>query len=86
MSHSEWELLTISEDIEVGDTVYVEDENGDNHDMVYVGTSKKGVKLLDVEGETRVFSQDSLEEIGGYCVIAGKSDNVLSAKEIMRRK
>lgn len=74
MSSTEWELLTIAEDIEIGDTISVEDENGNTIDMVYTGTTKKGVKLKS-DGEVKIFSQDSLEEIGGYCVIVGKSEN-----------
>jgi len=78
--HSEWALLVIAEDIEVGDTISVESEEGATEDMVFIGESKKGVKLKDVTGEVHYFSEDSLEEVNGYRVISGKSENELRLK------
>lgn len=87
MASTEWELLTIAEDIEVGDTVAVENEDGDTVPMVFMSLGRKGVvTLMDREGENHLFSQDSLEEIGGYSVITGKSEEELSAKQILRNR
>lgn len=79
--YNEWELLAISEDIEVGDTVLAEDENGEAVDLVFVGVSKKGVKFLDESSEQRMFNPESLEEIGGYCILIGKSERQLRIKK-----
>jgi hypothetical protein len=84
-SLSEWELLVAAEDIEQGDTLDVELEDGTPVQMVYLKAEKGTVKLLDVEGTTRSYSQSSLEEMKGYSFITGKSDERLNAKEIIRR-
>lgn len=84
-SLNEWELLVTAEDIEQGDTLDVELEDGTPVQMVLLKAEKGVIKLLDVEGTTRSYSMSSLEELKGYSFITGKSDERLNAKEILRR-
>lgn len=73
MSHSEWELFEIAEDIEPGDCVTVEDGDGGINKCIYVKASGKFVFLRDVSTkETKKFSAESLEEIEGDGYITGK--------------
>lgn len=85
MSYNEWELLVAAEDIEPGDTLEVELEDGEMALMVFTKIDKGVVKLLDSDGATRSYSQASLEELKGYSFITGKSSERLNAKEIIRR-
>lgn len=79
--YSEWELMAISEDIEPGDTVIVESDDGEEL-LVFVQEKNKNVILFrDADGEIRQFSQSSLEEIGGSAMITGKSNVELSINE-----
>jgi len=84
-SLSEWELLVAAEDIEEGDCVDVDLEDGTSTAMVFISAKKGSVKLLDQEGTYRTYSTQSLEELGdGNSFITGKSEVVLDAREILR--
>lgn len=74
MSHSEWELLANSEDIERGDYVLVETEDGRTQRLQFL--KQKGndyIILKDISGQIFKFSTDSLEESEGERVIIGKA-------------
>jgi magnesium-transporting ATPase (P-type) len=87
MSSSEWELLVIAEDIEPGDSILVEEEDGSSADMVFIKVRPRGVvELLDIDGSSRLYSASSLEELKGYSCIVGKSDAGLSAKSILDKR
>lgn len=74
-SSSEWELLTIAEDIEQGDHVMVESDDGeDPTSMMFVKCSTKYVLLKDNNGELIKFSTTTLEELEGNRYITGKCD------------
>jgi hypothetical protein len=73
MSHSEWELLANSEDIEPGDWVSVENEDGSTQKLQYIKQKSGYVILRDRKGELFKFSADSLEESGGERIITGKA-------------
>lgn len=73
--HDEWELLCISDEIEPGDLIDVEDDEGDTIQMVFVRHEGKGVILKGPNGEVSRFSSATLEEIGGYRNIIGKSQD-----------
>lgn len=74
MSHSEWELLAISEDIEQGDYVLVEKEDGGIQKLQFLKQKSNDYVLLkDRSGQTFKFNTDSLEESGGERVIIGKA-------------
>jgi hypothetical protein len=71
-SLNEWELMVAAEDIEPGNSIAVELEDGDSADMVFVGVEKGAVKLLNQEGQYFRYSMQSLEELdGGYSFITG---------------
>ena len=72
MSHSEWELMANSEDIEPGDWVIVENEDGSTQKLQYVKCKGGCVILRDRKGELFKFSSDSLEESEGERIITGK--------------
>ncbi|MEM4379107.1 MAG: hypothetical protein QXL01_00270 [Thermoplasmatales archaeon] len=75
MNHNEWELLEISENIEQGDLISVEDDEGYSKLYVYVKSSGKLVYLKCPQTkEIRKFSAESLEEIDGEGYITGKYD------------
>lgn len=84
-SLSEWELLVAAEDIEEGDCVDVDLEDGTSVAMIFMSAKKGSVRLLDQEGNFRSYSTQSLEELGdGHSFITGKSEEVLNAREILR--
>ena len=70
--HDEWELLVITEGIEPGDLVEVENEDGETETMVFVKTKGKGVFLKGNNGEIARFSSSTLDETSGYRSIVGK--------------
>lgn len=82
---NEWDLLVAAEDVEPGDTLEVELEDGETTQMVFLKAEKGAIKLLTIEGETKFYSQISLEEMKGYSFITGKSEDRLDAREILRR-
>lgn len=83
MTMNEWELLVAAEDIEPGDAIQVDLEDGNTTAMVFMGLSRGNVKLLDQDGRMRRYSAASLEELKGDSYITGKSEEELSAKEIL---
>lgn len=73
-SYNEWELLAIAEDIEQGDEVLVELENGEQTVMIFIKEKGRGtIELKDETGEKRYFSSSNLEEKNGYAFILGKA-------------
>lgn len=72
MSHNEWELLEISEDIEQGDTIVIDDD-GEEIVMIFVKYTK-GVVTLRKGDSVRKFRASSLEEIDGNACIVGKNE------------
>ena len=74
--HTEWDLLVLSESIEIGDCILVEDENGDTLKLKLIWVRVRPrhlVCLQDDEDEEHLFSGHTLEEIGGYRYILGKA-------------
>lgn len=72
--HSEWELLAITEDIEQGDYVVTEDDEGNEEKLMFVKVKGGSVLLKDENGELFSFSASSLEENEGYRIIIGKAE------------
>jgi hypothetical protein len=82
---TEWELLVAAEDIEQGDSIKVDLEDGNSTSMVFISATGSKVKLLDQDGAYHSYSTSSLEELGdGNSFITGKSDEELNAGEILR--
>lgn len=73
-SLSEWELLEITDDIEPGDLVDV-DDCGATIKMVFVKCDRNIVTLKPRGGQRRYFRGSSLEEIDGEAYITGKSED-----------
>jgi hypothetical protein len=71
---NEWQLLVESEEIEPGDLIVVEKENGKTMRMRFTKIKEgKYVMLKDGLGDLYHFSADSLEEIDGQNrIIVGK--------------
>ena len=72
---TEWELLCVAEDIEQGDSIEVELEDGSSEPMVFCKTFKGSVILRNANKDLRRYSQATLEcleeDDGSY--ILGKS-------------
>jgi len=71
---NEFELLEVSEDLEPGDYISVEDsDSGETMSMVYVRKDKTNVLLRDAAGTTFKFCQRTLELQGDDSwIIVGK--------------
>ena len=70
--YSEWELLVIAENLEQGDEIAVETEEGETHNMIIVTWSKTRIKLKTKSGDIVFFDPESLEEFDGTMVISGE--------------
>jgi hypothetical protein len=75
--------LVAADDIEPGDAIEVQLEDGTTTAMVFLSASGGSVKLLGQDGKTRRYSVASLEELKGDSFIVGKSEEELDAKEIL---
>ena len=76
MSHalSEWGLLAVAEDIEQGDLVVVESDDGeDTEHMMFVKETGKTVLLKNKFNEIIKFSINTLEEVEGNRYVTGKA-------------
>lgn len=85
MAASEWALLCIAEDIEVGDTLRVEISQR-VEDMVLVSVTSSLITLIDRSGVKRVFKTTTLEGFGGPGFILGKSKNELKLFELKKHR
>jgi len=75
--YDEWELLVITDDIEQGDYIDVEDCESEVFKMIYVKENSKHVILKDENGALCRFSKSTLDEVGEpYRRILEKSQNV----------
>lgn len=70
---NEWELLEIADDIEPGDSLAVESDEG-SEVMIFKRYINGMVWCRDESGTTRKFRASSLEEIGGSGYITGKAE------------
>jgi hypothetical protein len=78
MSHasSEWELLKIAEDIEQGDKVLVESDDGEpSESMIFMKDSGKIIVLRDKSGEIHKFSSSTLESVENNRYISRKAED-----------
>lgn len=73
MSHSEWDLLAISEDINKGDWVLTENEDGSTSKLQFIKRSSGFVTLRDRKGNLFQFDIEGLEEVDGERIITGKA-------------
>jgi len=64
-AHTEWELLKIASDIEPGNIISVENEDGTDEEMTYIKTYKRRVILRDSSNHLRYYFVDTLEEVPG---------------------
>ena len=69
MSHSEWDMLCIAEDIEFGDSVIIEHLKKENHHktLIYTGTSTDEQWVYCKENDSKkeyIFNAESLDEKG----------------------
>jgi hypothetical protein len=84
---NEFELLCVSEDIEVGDTLEVELDDSSVEPMIFKRILKGNVCLINKYGQSRRYSSQTLEclEEGDNSFISGKSDEELSVKQLVAR-
>jgi len=76
MSYTEWELLEISEQLEPGDFISVEEDDGQITKCIYVKNTGKFLHLKDISTkEIRKFNTESLEEIEGSGCVVGRCDD-----------
>ena len=63
-SYSEWDLLVISNDVEVGDTLSVETcQKAES--MIFIRENKQTITLVDKKGTEKLFKKSTLEGFGG---------------------
>lgn len=78
MMHSEWDLFIMEEDLEVGDTVEIDDGPDKKTLAVYRGMKTRyTVWTTDENGKDRMFKANTLEEIRGRGFLLGKSKKEL---------
>lgn len=69
MSHSEWEMMCITEDIEPGDSILIEHLKKDKCEkvLIYIGMSDDDQWVLCKENDSKkeyIFNAESLDEKG----------------------
>jgi hypothetical protein len=86
-SMNEFELLCVSEDVELGDTLEVEADDNTAELMIFKRILKGNVCLINRFGQSRRYSAQTLEclEESDNSYITGKSEEQLSTKSLMAR-
>jgi hypothetical protein len=81
----EWELMMVSQNIETGDTVDIEDEDGLVFPAVYIGYSTRyTIRFMEQSGKIHLFKALTLESTKGEKYIKGLSKCSLSLKTVMK--
>jgi hypothetical protein len=82
-----WQLLCISTELEVGDTLLALDEEGKESRYLWLGDQDRySVHLLGVGGEVRRFYVATLEDKDGRMIVDVDNKHPLSLKDVVLEK